>query len=208
MREIIGKKVGMTRVFRENGDFVAVSVIEAGPCPVTALKTEEKDGYKAVQVGFDDKREKLFNKPLLGHFKKAGVPPRRYLREVRQENEIAVGGVLDVDIFKKGERVDVSGLSKAIGFQGAMRRHNFRGGPVTHGQSDRLRAPGSVGSSSYPSRVFKGMRMAGKMGGRNLTQLNLEIVDIIPDQHLILVKGAIPGKKGTFLRIRSTNRGK
>ncbi len=206
MSEIIGKKIGMTRVFAESGEAVPVSVIEAGPCVVVARKTMEKDGYDALQVGFGEQRKNLFNKPEMGHFEKAGVEPKRYLKEVHIESELNVGDEIKVDIFKKGERVDISGISKGLGFQGVMRRHGFGGGEVTHGQSDRWRAPGSIGQSSAPSRVFKGMRMAGKMGKDNMTVLNLEIIQVIEDQNLLLVRGAVPGKKGSLLKIRKSNR--
>lgn len=206
MNEIIGKKIGMTRVFAESGEAVPVSVIEAGPCVVIAKRTMEKDGYEALQVGFGEKRKNLFNKPELGHFDKAATDPRRYLKEVQVDTELNIGDEIKVAIFKKGERVDVSGISKGLGFQGVMKRHGFKGGETTHGQSDRWRAPGSIGQSSAPSRVFKGMRMAGKMGKDRLTVLNLEIVQIIEDQNLLLVRGAVPGKKGTLLKIRKSNR--
>lgn len=198
----------MTRVFKDNGDAVPVSVLEVGPCVVVAERTEEKDGYSAIQVGFGERREKLFTKPQLGQFEKAGVKPKHHLREVSFEGEVKVGDELKVDIFRKGERVDVSGISKGLGFMGVMRRHGFSGSQTTHGQSDRRRAPGSIGQSSYPSRVFKGMKMAGKMGKDKVTVLNLEVVDVISDQNLLLVKGAVPGKNGTLVKIRSTNRGR
>lgn len=198
----------MTRVFRDNGDIVPVSVLEVGPCVVVAEKTIDKDGYEAIQIGYGAVKEKLVSKPRQGVFQSAGVQPTRHLREVNCEGEIKVGDELKVDIFKKGERVDVTGISKGLGFMGVMRRHGFSGAQTTHGQSDRRRAPGSIGQSSYPSRVFKGMKMAGKMGKDKKTILNLEIVDIISDQNLLLVKGSVPGKNGTLLKIRSTNRGR
>lgn len=206
MKELIGKKIGMTQIFAEDGRAAPVSVIEAGPCRVVAKKTVEKDGYNAVQIGFGEKRRKLFNKPELGHFEKAGVEPTRYLKEIKCDEDINVGDEIKVDIFKKGEKVDVSGISKGLGFQGVMRRHGFSGGQATHGQSDRGRAPGSIGQSSYPSRVFKGMRMAGKMGKDKITVLNLKVIQVIEEQNLLLVSGAIPGKKGSLVRIRKTNR--
>jgi large subunit ribosomal protein L3 len=193
MKELIGKKIGMTQIFAEDGRAAPVSVIEAG-------------GYNAVQIGFGEKRRKLFNKPELGHFEKAGVEPTRYLKEIKCDEDINVGDEIKVDIFKKGEKVDVSGISKGLGFQGVMRRHGFSGGQATHGQSDRGRAPGSIGQSSYPSRVFKGMRMAGKMGKDKITVLNLKVIQVIEEQNLLLVSGAIPGKKGSLVRIRKTNR--
>jgi len=206
MKELIGKKIGMTQIFAEDGRAVPVSVIEAGPCRVVARKTVEKDGYNAVQVGYGQKRKKLFNKPNLGQFEKAGVEPTRYLKEIKSNKDISVGDEIKVDIFKNGEKVDVIGISKGLGFQGVMKRHGFSGSQATHGQSDRGRAPGSIGQSSYPSRVFKGMRMAGKMGKDKITVLNLKVIQVIEEQNLLLVSGAIPGKKGSFVRVRKTNR--
>ncbi len=207
MKELIGKKIGMTQIYTEDGRALPVSVIEAGPCKIVAIKTIDKDGYDAVQLGYGEKPSRLFNKPELGHFEKAGIDPMRYLREVRGRlEEMKVGDEIKVDVFKKGEKVDVTGISKGLGFQGAMRRHRFSGAQKTHGQSDRQRAPGSIGQSSYPSRVFKGMRMAGKMGKDRVTVLNLEVVQVIEDQNLMLVRGAIPGKKGTMVKIRKSNR--
>jgi large subunit ribosomal protein L3 len=207
MKELIGKKIGMTQIYSDDGRVVPVSVIEAGPCRVVAIKTTDKDGYDAVQLGFGEKHQRLFNKPELGHFEKAGLEPMRYLREIRGRlEEIKVGDEIKIDIFKKGEKVDVTGISKGLGFQGSMRRHGFSGAQATHGQSDRQRAPGSIGQSSYPSRVFKGMRMAGKMGKDRVTVLNLQVVQVIEDQNLMLVRGAIPGKKGTLVKIRKSNR--
>ena len=206
MKEIIGKKLGMTRVFGDEGQAIPVSVIEAGPCVVVARRTIEKDGYEALQIGFGSKRKKLFTKPELGHFEKAGVEPVRHLREISNNADMNVGDEIKVDIFSKGERVDVTGISKGLGFQGVMRRHGFSGSQTTHGQSDRRRAPGSIGQSSYPSRVFKGIRMAGKTGRDRVTVLNLEVVGVIEDQHLLLVRGAVPGKKGTLVTVRKSNR--
>jgi len=206
MKELIGVKLGMTRIFGKGGEAIPVSVIEADPCVVVAKRTAEKNGYSAIQVANGKKRNNLFNKPETGHFKKAGIKPRRFLREIGYEGEPEIGSELKVDIFKKGEKVDITGISKGLGFQGVMRRHNFGGGPITHGQSDRQRAPGSVGASSYPSRTYPGQRMAGKMGKDKVTVLNLEVAQVIAEQNLLLVKGAIPGKKGTLLKIRKTNR--
>jgi len=206
MKEIIGTKLGMTRIFGDDGQAIPVSVIEAGPCVVVAKKTVKTDGYEALQVGYGEKRKKLINKPETGHFEKAGVDLTRYLREISYNDEMNVGDQIKVDIFKKGEKIDVTGISKGLGFQGTMRRHNFSGAQMTHGQSDRQRSPGSIGQSSYPSRVFKGMRMPGKMGKDKVTVLNLEVVQVIEDQNLILVRGGVPGKKGTLLRIRTSNR--
>ncbi len=208
MREILGKKLGMTRIFDADGDSIPVTVIETGPCVVVDKKRTEKDGYDALRVGFGDKRKNLFKKPELGLFEKAGVEPRRYLREISFEGEYNIGQEIKVDLFKKGESVDVTGISKGLGFQGVMKRHNFSGSQMTHGQSDRQRSPGSIGQSSSPSRVFKGMKMPGKMGKDKITVLNLMIVDILEEQNLLLVGGSVPGKKGTLLRIRTTNRNK
>jgi large subunit ribosomal protein L3 len=206
MQELIGKKLGMTRVFDDEGKAVPVSVVEAGPCTVVAKRTAEKDGYDALRIGYGTKRKKLLTKPELGYFEKAGIESARYVKEVEYDGDLDVGDEIKVGIFKKGERVDVTGISRGLGFQGVMRRHAFAGSQKTHGQSDRERAPGSIGQSSFPSRVFKGLRMAGKMGKDKVTVSNLEVIQVIEDQNLILVKGAIPGKKGTMLKIRKSNR--
>jgi large subunit ribosomal protein L3 len=208
MKEILGKKVGMTRIFNDNGETVPVTVIEVGPCPVVAKTTSGKKGA-TYQVGFEPIRQKLVNKPMAGHFAKSKVEPTKYLRSIRFDDaELEVGTQLKVDIFKEGEMVDVTGISRGLGFQGAMKLHHFGGGPKTHGQSDRWRAPGSVGSSSYPSRVFKGMRMAAKMGKEKVTALNLRVEKIIAEQNLMLVQGSIPGFRGSLVKIRLSNRGK
>lgn len=208
MKEILGKKLGMTQIFQEDGEAVSVTVIEAGPCPVVDKKTDEKNGYTAYQVGFGDIRSKLVNKPKSGLFKKANVEPTRYLREVRfDDSELELGANITVDSFNEGERVDVTGISRGLGFAGTMKRHNFSGANKTHGQSDRWRAPGSIGQSSYPSRVFKGIKMAGRMGKDKVTVLNLEVVKVLRDENLLLVKGSIPGFRGSLVKIRSTNRG-
>ncbi|MGB8656154.1 MAG: 50S ribosomal protein L3 [Candidatus Zixiibacteriota bacterium] len=201
---IIGKKIGMSRIFNEEGQAIPVTVILAGPCPVVQVKTQERDGYDAVQLGFDPKRKNLFTLPVLGHFARAKVEPRRILREMRTRDSegISVGQEVKVDLFQVGEKVSVTGVSKGLGFQGVVRRHNFRGGPKTHGQSDRLRAPGSVGSSSYPSRTFKGQRMAGRMGGEKVTIKNLVVAGVDAEKNLLLVRGAVPGKKNSYLSIR------
>lgn len=200
---LLGKKLGMTSLFTEAGIHVPCTVIEAGPCPVVQIKTLEKDGYSAVQVGYGKKEQKKVNKPLLGHFSKSGVKPTTLLKEFRDFNtEVEVGLELTVDQFKKGDKVKVSGNSKGRGFQGVVRRHHFSGvGMTSHGQSDRQRHPGSIGSSSYPSRVFKGLKMAGRMGGKTTSIRNLEIVDVIPEQNLILVKGSVPGAINSVLEI-------
>lgn len=218
MKEILGKKLGMTRIFNEFGDALACTVIEAGPCPVVAVKTPEKDGYSALQVGFgktskvrakdkNRRRSSQANKPAAGHFAKAGVAPVQYLREVRcDEAEYKQGDVIKVDLFSEGDAVDITGISRGLGFSGVMKRYGFSGGQRTHGQKDRERAPGSIGQSSYPSRVFKGMKMAGRMGKDKVTVLKLQVVKIIEDQNLMIVSGPIPGHKGTLVKIRSSNR--
>ena len=204
MQGIIGKKIGMTRIFSQEGRAIPVTVIQAGPCVVVQVKTQQKEGYDAVQIGFEEKRKKLVSLPLLGHFEKAKVEPRRVLREVRTEqvDKFKVGQEIKVDIFSAGEKVKVTGTSKGLGFQGGVRRHGFHGGPKTHGQSDRLRAPGSIGSSSYPSRVFKGQKMPGRMGGEKVTTKNLEVVQVDLERNLLLVKGAVPGKINSYLTVR------
>ncbi|MEI6522289.1 MAG: 50S ribosomal protein L3 [Bacteroidia bacterium] len=203
MAGIIGKKVGMTSIFDEAGKQIPCSVIEAGPCVVTQVKTQEIDGYEALQLGFDDKKDKHTTNALKGHFKKAGVTPKRKVVEFDNFNkELKTGSEVKADIFAEGEFVDVIGTSKGKGFQGVVKRHNFAGvGGQTHGQHNRLRAPGSLGASSWPSRVFKGMRMAGRMGGDRVKVQNLQIVKIFSDQNLIVVKGSIPGAKGSYILI-------
>ena len=207
MKELLGKKIGMTRVFRDSGESLPVTVIEAGPCPVIQKKTVDTDGYVAYQVGFGVRRASRINKPRAGHFAKAGVDPTQHVRELRYDgDEVEVGSDLKVNMFRIGERVDVSGVSRGLGFSGSMKRHHFQGANKTHGQSDRWRAPGSIGQSSYPSRVFKGMRMAGRMGRDNVIAMNLEVVQIYEDENLLLVKGSVPGSNGSLVKIRSTNR--
>lgn len=208
MPGLIGKKVGMTSVFTADGKQVACTVIQAGPCVITQLKSPETDGYKAVQLAYEDKKEKHTTRAMLGHFKKAGIPPKRMLIELKGWiRPWKVGDVITVDYFKDDLFVDVSGTSKGKGFQGVVKRHHFNGvGPTTHGQHDRKRAPGSVGASSYPSRVFKGLRMAGRTGGDTVKVLNLEIVKIISEQNLMLLKGAIPGAKGSYVIVESPDR--
>jgi large subunit ribosomal protein L3 len=199
---IIGKKVGMTRIFDERGRNIPVTVIEAGPCYVTQIKTDDTDGYTAVQVGFDEVREKLITKPELGHLKGAGKVLRT-LKEFRLEevNDLKVGDVINVDIFQKGDIVAVTGKSKGKGFQGTMKRHNFHGGPASHGQKDRLRAPGSIGAGSSPSRVWKGMKMSGQMGNETVTVRNIEVVEIRPEKNILLVKGSVPGSRNGIVQL-------
>jgi len=203
MLGIIGKKVGMTSVFSEDGKNIPCTVIEAGPCVITQVRTEEVDGYTACQLAFDDLSEKHTNKSEQGHFKKAGTTAKRKVVEFRGwEGEMTVGNTVGVDIFEEGEYVDVVGTSKGKGFQGVVKRHGFSGvGEATHGQHNRLRAPGSIGACSTPSRVFKGMRMAGRTGGDRVKMINLEVVKILADKNVILVKGAVPGTKGSYVVI-------
>lgn len=203
MSGLLGKKIGMTSIYDGNGKNIPVTVIEAGPCVVTQIRTLEKDGYEAIQLAFDEKKEKHTTNALKGHFAKAGTTPKRIMSEfTRFEQRKSFGDVLTVDVFIEGEFVDVSGVSKGKGFQGVVKRHHFGGiGQATHGQHNRLRAPGSLGASSYPSRVVKGLRMAGRMGGDKVKLINLQIVKIIPEKNLILVKGAVPGPKNGYLKI-------
>ncbi|MCS6808467.1 MAG: 50S ribosomal protein L3, partial [Candidatus Kapabacteria bacterium] len=185
------------------GDYVPCTVIEAGPCPVVQIRTKERDGYEAVQIGFGQIPSRKVNKPLAGHFAKAKVEFKRYLREFRNvKKQVKVGDAFTVADFAVGDKVKVSGESKGRGFQGVVKRHNFGGiGMTTHGQSDRVRAPGSIGSSSFPSRVFKGMRMAGRMGGERVTVRNLQVLRIVPESNLLIVKGSIPGAPNSIVEI-------
>ena len=203
MPGLIGKKIGMTSVFSADGKNVPCTVIEAGPCVVTQIKTVENDGYEAVQVGFREKKEKHTSKPEAGHFKAAGVAPQRHLVEFKGfEQEFKLGDSITVEMFEADTFVDVVGTSKGKGHQGVVKRHGFGGvGQSTHGQHNRLRAPGSVGASSYPSRVFKGMRMAGRTGGDQVTVQNLQVLKVIPEHNLILIKGSVPGAKGSIVII-------
>lgn len=193
----------MTTIYNDQGVATPVTVIEAGPCPVVNIRTIERDGYSAIQLGFGSIRENLVNKPEAGHFKKAGVSPVRHLKEFRDlDKNYELGNEVTVDEFKVGDKVKVSGTSKGRGFQGVVKRHHFGGvGMQTHGQSDRQRHPGSIGSSSYPSRVFKGLRMAGRMGGKRISIRNIQIYDILPERNIILLKGSVPGPKNTLLEI-------
>lgn len=199
---LIGKKIGMTSLFDETGKNIPCTLIEAGPCVVSQVKTNDTDGYTAVQIGFGDKREKSANKPEMGHFKKAGSTPKVKVVELRDLEGYNLGDTLDVTIFEEGEFVDVTGTSKGKGFQGVVKRHGFGGvGQRTHGQHNRLRAPGSIGASSYPSRVFKGMRMAGQTGNKQITVQNLQVVKVLKEKNVIAVTGAVPGSKGSFVLI-------
>jgi large subunit ribosomal protein L3 len=203
MSGLIGKKIGMTSIFDADGKNIPCTVVEAGPCIVTQVKTPEKDGYKALQLGFSEKKEKHTTAALKGHFSNASTTPKRKVAEfLHFETEYNLGDTVNVDIFAQGEFVDVVGTSKGKGFQGVVKRHGFGGvGGTTHGQHNRLRAPGSLGASSDPSRVMKGMRMAGRTGGNRVKVQNLEVVKVIPEKNLILIKGAVPGPKGTFILI-------
>ena len=205
MLGILGKKIGMTSIFNAEGDLITVTVIQAGPCKVVSFREMEKDGYSAVVIGFEERKEKHTTKPVLGQFKKNNLSPLRTVKEFRNidSSSLKIGDEIKADIFKVGDIIKVSGKSKGKGFQGVMKRHNFGGvGGTTHGQSDRLRAPGSIGSSSYPSRVFKGMKMAGRMGFENVTIRNLKVIKIIPEDNLILVKGAVPGSINSIVELK------
>lgn len=202
MPGLLGKKIGMTSVFGADGKNVPCTVIECGPCVVTQIKTVEKDGYSAVQVGFQDVKEKNVSAPLLGHFKKAGVTPKRHLAEFVYEQELNLGDAVTVELFGENDFVDVVGTSKGKGFQGVVKRHGFGGvGQATHGQDDRLRKPGSIGACSYPAKVFKGMRMGGQMGGDRVTTQNLKVLKVIPEQNLLIVKGSFAGCNGSTVLI-------
>ena len=204
MAGIIGKKIGMSSIFNANGEIISVTVIKAGPCSVVSVRTKEKDGYEALQLGFGERKVKNIIKPVLGQYKKNNLTPSAVLKEFDFSNisDYKVGDEIKVDLFTENEKIKVRGKSKGKGFQGVMRRHGFGGvGGTTHGQSDRLRAPGSIGSSSYPSRVFKGMKMAGRMGYENVTISNLKVVKIIPEENIILVKGAIPGAINSYVEL-------
>ena len=203
MAAILARKLGMTQRFRDDGRVDRVTVLEAGPCHVTAIRTADRDGYDAVQLGFGAAREKRLTKPELGHLKKAGVPPVRTLAEFRDEAaELQVGDEVRVGVFEPGQTVKVSAVSKGKGFQGTIKRHNFSRGPETHG-SHNVRAPGSIGASATPSRVFKGIRGPGRMGGRRVTQRGLEVVEVVADQNLLMVRGAVPGPKNGTVEVRT-----
>ena len=200
---LLGRKIGMTQVFSQAGEAIPVTVIELGPCVVTQVRSRDVDGYEAVQIGFGEIKPKSLTKPEQGHLAKAGRLAR-YLREFKADNidEYQVGQVLTADLFEPGQTVDVSGTSKGRGFQGVIRRHGFGGGPKTHGQSDRWRAPGSIGAGTDPGHVWKGTRMAGRMGNKRVTVQNLEVVEVLADRHMLLVKGSVPGAKNGLLVVR------
>jgi large subunit ribosomal protein L3 len=206
VRGIIGRKLGMTKVFDpESGVVTPVTVIEAGPCPVVQVKTPEVDGYTGVQLAFEPVAERKLTKPRLGHLAKTGVAPHRHLAEFRGETELIAGETVTVETFQAGDRIKVSGISIGKGFAGTIKRHNFSSGPKSHG-SHNVRAPGSIGASATPSRVFKGMRMAGRMGGKRVTQVGLTVQDVDAENHLLLVKGAVPGPKNAVVEIREDSR--
>ena len=203
MAAILGRKLGMTQVFQEDGRIERVSVVEAGPCPVTTIRTVPRDGYEAVQLGFDEVKEKRLTRAELGHLKKAGAPPLRRVVEFRDEaGELQVGETVTVAVFEKGQKVKVSGTSKGKGFQGTVKRHNFSRGPVSHG-SHNVRAPGSIGASATPSRVFKGIRGPGQMGNKRVTQKGSEVVDVLLDRNLLLLRDSVPGPTGGTVEIRT-----
>jgi len=202
MPGLIGKKVGMTSIFSEEGKNIPCTILEVGPCKVTQVKTEEVDGYNAIQLGFAEQKESRVSKAALGHFKKADSAPLKKLVEFPADSDVALGDVVNVEIFEEGDFVTVVGTSKGKGFQGVVKRHNFRGvGDATHGQHNRLRAPGSIGAASYPARVFKGMRMAGQMGNERVKVENLQVLKVLADRNMIVVKGAVPGAKNSYIII-------
>jgi len=203
MPGMIGKKIGMTSVYTENGEVIPVTVLETGPCNVVAVKTKDKDGYEALQLGYGEKKEKQLTKPMSGYFKKNNVSPASVLKEFKNfdVSEYKIGDTVLVDIFNEGDPIKISGKSKGKGFQGVMKRHGFHGGQRTHGQGDRERAPGSIGQSSYPSRVFKGIKMAGRTGYKRFTHTGSKVVKVIPEKNLLLVKGAVPGSVNTIVEI-------
>tara|TARA_B110000444_G_scaffold147786_1_gene138153 strand:+ start:932 stop:1549 length:618 start_codon:yes stop_codon:yes gene_type:complete len=204
MSGLIGKKIGMTSLFNDNGKNIPCTVLEVGPCVVTQVRTTEVDGYKAVQLGFDDKAEKQVSKAAEGHFRKAKVTPKKKLVEFQNfEQELNLGDTITVEHFLEGDFVDVSGISKGKGFQGVVKRHGFAGvGQATHGQHNRLRAPGSIGAASYPARVFKGMRMAGQMGNSKVKVINLRVIKVVSEKNLLIVRGCVPGHKNAYVIIR------
>lgn len=203
MPGLLGKKIGMTSVFSAEGQNVPCTVIEVGPCVVTQVKTADTDGYDALQLGFTEKKEKHTTRPEQGHFKKAGVAPQRYLAEFKGfDGEHKLGDTIGVDLFTESDFVDIVGISKGKGFQGVVKRHGFGGvGQSTHGQHNRLRAPGSIGACSYPAKVFKGMRMAGQTGNKRVTVQNLQVIKVMPEQNILVIKGSVPGSKGSIVLI-------
>lgn len=203
MSGLVGKKIGMTSLFDNEGKNIPCTIIKAGPCVVTQIKDNQKDGYKSLQLSFDDKKKNNTNKSLLGHFEKSKTNPKKKSMEFKGfEQDFNLGDIIKVDLFEEGEFVDISSFTKGKGFQGVVKRHGFSGvGQSTHGQHNRLRAPGSIGAASYPARVFKGMKMAGRMGGKKVKVLNLKIFRILPEKNLLIVKGAVPGHNDSYLKI-------
>jgi len=202
MPGIIGRKIAMTSIYSVEGKALPCTMIEAGPCVVTQVKTQDRDGYEAVQLGFGSKKEKNTPNALMGHFKKANTSPKSELVEFSNFENLNLGDTVNVDIFSEGEFVDIAGTSKGKGFQGVVKRHNFAGvGQATHGQHNRLRAPGSIGAASYPAKVFKGMRMAGQMGNKRVTSPNLQVLKVIAEKNILIVKGSVPGANGSTLTI-------
>jgi len=209
MKGLIGKKVGMTQYFDEQGRAIPVTVIQAGPCYVTQVRTPERDGYAAVQLGFEEVKPRRLTAGQRGHLKRAGVPPLRYLREFRVDTiDVQEGDTVTVDVFQVGDKVDVTGTSKGRGFAGAVKRHGFAGGPKTHGQSDRWRATGSRGAATFPGKTWKGSRAPGHMGNRRVTAMGLTVVWVDPERNLLAVKGAVPGPKGGLVLIRESKKAK
>ena len=202
MAGLIGKKIGMTSMFSEEGKNIPCTIIEAGPCVVTQIKTQESDGYSALQIAFDNQKDSRLSKALLGHLKKAGAPASKKIVEISFDEDISIGDTLNVDLFSEGDFVTVVGKSKGKGFQGVVKRHGFAGvGDATHGQHNRLRAPGSIGAASYPARVFKGMRMAGQMGNARVKVENLQVMRVMSEKNIMIVKGAVPGAKNSYIII-------
>ena len=202
MAGLIGKKIGMTSMFSEEGKNIPCTIIEAGPCTVTQVKTVESDGYSALQIAFDNQKDSRLSKALLGHLKKAGAPASKKIAEISFNSDLSMGDTLNVDLFAEGDFVTVVGNSKGKGFQGVVKRHGFAGvGDATHGQHNRLRAPGSIGAASYPARVFKGMRMAGQMGNARVKVENLQVMRVMSEKNIMIVKGAVPGAKNSYIII-------
>jgi len=203
MSGLVGKKIGMTSLFDDKGKNIPCTIIQAGPCIVTQVKNNQKDGYNSLQLSFEDKRKNLTNKPLIGHFEKAKTTPKKKSMEFKGfDKDFNLGDIINVELFKEGEFIDVSSISKGKGFQGVVKRHGFSGvGQATHGQHNRLRAPGSIGAASYPAKVFKGMKMAGRMGGNMVKILNLKVFKILPEKNIIIVKGAVPGHNNSYLKL-------
>jgi len=208
MNGLIGKKLGMTRLFKETGEMIPVTLIEAGPCPIVQMKTKENHGYQAVQLGYQEIKDKHINKPMTGHFKKAGVTPTRYLKEFRNMSleKMEVGTEVKVDIFDIGDRLDITGITKGRGFAGVIKRHGFHGHKDSHGTHESFRGPGSIGQCAWPGKVWKGKRMAGRMGNERYTVRNLEVIQLESEKNLIMVKGAVPGPNGGIIEIRRTKK--